>query len=156
MNGCFCVVCEGSCAGSATSLPVPGHQSSAEKHAVSSVSVLAPTQKRRKLQAQDLQVVQMPQSPDSSDDPEPPRKAATKITWCIACNKVVRCASPGHVKQRFAMADVLQSLPVLLWRDAFGCIWISILRGFAAHANTTAGAEDLAQCENTKAATEPD
>ena len=27
---------------------------------------------------------------------------------------------------------------------------------FAAHANTTTGAEDLAQYENTKAATEPD
>ena len=39
------------------------------------------------------------------------------------------------------------------WRDAFGHL---SFEDFAARANTTAGAEDLAQYENTKAGTEPD
>ena len=39
------------------------------------------------------------------------------------------------------------------WRDAFGHLSFEY---FAAHAKTTAGAEDLAQYENTKAGTEPD
>ena len=39
------------------------------------------------------------------------------------------------------------------WRDAFGHL---SFEDFAAHANTTAGAEDQAQYENTKAGTEPD
>ena len=92
-----------------------------------------------KSQAQE-QVVQVPQSPDSLEDPEPPRKAATKISRCIACNKLVRCASQGHVNQQFSMADGFDSR----------CLSCSerchqSFQDFAAHANTTAGAEDLAQ-----------
>ena len=44
-------------AGIATSFPVPGHQPKAEKQAPSSVSVPAPTQKRRKSHAQGSQVI---------------------------------------------------------------------------------------------------
>ena len=44
-------------------------------------------------------------SPDSLEDPEPPRKAGTKITRCIACNKLMQCDSLGQVNQQFAMAD---------------------------------------------------
>ena len=44
-------------AGIATSLPVPKHQPKAEKQALSSVSVPAPTQRRRKSHAQGSQVI---------------------------------------------------------------------------------------------------
>ena len=65
-------------AGSATNLPVPGHQSKGKTQALSSVSLPAPMQKRRKSQAQGPQVTQLPQSADSLEDPEPRRKAATE------------------------------------------------------------------------------
>ena len=143
--------------GSAASLPVPGHQPKAKKtQALSSVSVLLPTQKRRKSQAQESQVIQVPQSPDSLEDPELRRKVATKISRCIAFNKLVRCASPGQVNQQFAMADGFDNRCLSCSerrRDAFGRL---SLEDFAAHANTRAGVEDLAQYENTKAGTEPD
>ena len=85
-----------------------------------------------------------------------PRKAATKLSRCIAFNKLVRCASPGQVNQQFATADGFDNRCLSCYerrRDAFGR---QSLEGFAAHANTTAGVEDLAQYENTKAGTEPD
>ena len=96
-------------AGSATNLPVPVWQSKGKTQALSSVSLPAPMQKRRKSQAQGPQVTQLPQSADSLEDPVPRRKAATEITRCVACNKSVRCASPRQVNQQFAMADGFDS-----------------------------------------------
>ena len=134
----------------------PGISRKQKTQALSSVSVPAPTQKRRKSQAQESQVIQVPQSPDSLEDPELPRKVATKISWCIVFTKLVRCASPGQVNQKFAMADGFDNRCLScseLRREAFGRL---SLKDFPAHANTRAGVEDLAQYENTKAGTEPD
>ena len=84
------------------------------------------------------------------------RKVATKISRCIAFNKLVRCASPGQVNQQFAMADGFDNRCLSCserWREAFGRL---SFEDFGVHANTRAGVEDLAQYENTKAGTEPD
>ena len=73
---------QGGRAGSTTSLPVPGHQPKAKKQALSSVSVPAPTQKRRKSQAQE-QVTQVPQSPDSLEDPEPQKYRGASLATSL-------------------------------------------------------------------------
>ena len=92
-------------AGIATSLPVPRHQPKAEKQALSSVSAPAPTQKRRKSQAQGSQVTRKCHNPQTLWRTPSSAQSCTKITRRIACNKLVRCAPPGHVHQQFAMAD---------------------------------------------------
>ena len=143
-------------AGSATSLPVPGHQPKAENTSSffgigTCADAEAPKVTSTRVASDTGATI-----PRLFGGPRAAAQSATKISRRIACNKLVRCASPGQVNQQFAMADGFDNRCLSCserWRDAFGRL---SFEDFGAHANTTAGAEDLAQYENTKAGTEPD
>ena len=74
-----------------------------------------------------------------------PRASAQRCHKNIAVHRLQQVSAHGFENRCFSCSE--------RWRNAFGHL---LFEDFAAHANTTAGAEDLTQYESTKAGTKPD